>query len=501
MLFFKLSGLSLLTTIFIAACILIAVVFIYLATITSRERRIRETMQRSLDKLTKAYDELDAQAKIIVKKDLELNKTQEELDKKLSSLYTLHKLSKALISTFDTDKLFSQINLSFISELGFDKGIIVLEDKEALRLVTAVGFTAEGQEGVKKYLREKNILSNITSSILLDNEKTSEYAPDISGLLSILSLSSLCIVPIVSQEAKLGTILVGNDLPYAVLTEGDVEILSILAGQIASGIENAKLYEELWKSHQELEQRVNHRTKELALANEKLRNIDKLKSDFVSAVSHELRTPLTSIKGYAAILIAEKLGPLPPAVKERLEKINKHSDSLTKLVNDLLDISRIESGKTGMKLERVNLTEIAEEVSDIIMPQLKEKNIRLVLELPQEIPLCLADKTQIGRVFTNLLSNALKFTPEKGSISIKVKDSKNLAQVDIHDTGIGIAEDDLARIFEEFYRIDNPINQQIKGTGLGLSLVKHIIEAHKGKIWVTSALNKGTTFSFTLPKA
>lgn len=314
-------------------------------------------------------------------------------------------------------------------------------------------------------------------------------------------MSSFCLVPLISQEAPLGLIIVGNDLPYAGVTEGDVEILSIFAGQIAGGIENVRLYEALWRSHQDLEKRVTERTRELALANEKLKKIDKLKSEFVSAVSHELRTPLTSIKGYAAILMAGKLGEVPEAVKERLDKINRHSDSLTQLVNDLLDISRIESGKVGMKLEQLKLKEIIDEVSDLVMPQVKERKIQLNTEVPAELSLCLADKVQLVRVFTNLLGNALKFTPEKGTIAIKVKEQKDAFLVDVSDTGIGIADENLENIFEEFYRVDNAINQNIKGTGLGLSLVRRIIQAHKGRIWVESTVGVGTTFSFTLPKA
>lgn len=484
----------------IVASIAIVGAFIYLVVLTERQRRSRQSLQRSLDKLKKAYDELDEQAKIIVKKDLELNKTQEELDKKLNSLYTLHKLTKAISSTFDTEKLFSQIDKSFISELGFDKGLITLLDKDTkeLSFPVAVGYPAEKQEEIKKFLIRESVLDKINQPLLLDTSLSLGGAKE--ELFRLLDASSLCLVPIISQEAKVGLIMVGTELPYVRATEGDLEILSILSGQIAAGAENAKLYEELWLSHQHLEQRVTQRTQELASANEKLKKIDKLKSEFVSAVSHELRTPLTSIKGYAAILMAGKLGAVPAPVKERLNKINKHSDSLTKLVNDLLDISRIESGKVGMRLQKLHLKDALDEVLDIMTPQIKDKKIQLFVEGIDKLPGCMGDKVQLTRVLTNLLGNAIKFTPEEGKISIKAKSNKDFLQIDIRDSGIGIAEKNLANIFEEFYREDNAINQQVKGTGLGLSLVKRIIEAHKGKIWASSKPGKGATFSFTLPK-
>lgn len=475
--------------------------FVYMVILTERQRKAKDTLQRSLDKLKKAYDGLDEQAKIIVKKDLELNKTQEELDKKLNSLYTLHKLSKTISSTFDREKLFSRIDKSFIAELGFDKGLIALanEDSKGISLPIAGGYTTVEQERVREYLQTHDILDTIEQPFLVD--KAQALDAERKELLRAFNLTSLCVVPIISQEATLGLIVAGSDLPYARITEGALEVLSILAGQIASGLENVKLYEELWHSHQELERKVAQRTKELASANEKLKKIDKLKSEFVSAVSHELRTPLTSIKGYAAILMAGKLGTVPAPVKERLGKINKHSNSLTNLVDDLLDISRIESGKVEMKLEKISLKDVIDELIDIIAPQMKEKKIEASVDIPEKTPACLADKTQLGRVLTNLIGNAIKFTPEKGKISIRVGQDKGSLQIDVRDSGIGIPEEDMVNIFEEFYRVDNEINQKIKGTGLGLSLVKQIVEAHKGRIWVSSIPGRGATFSFTLPKA
>jgi signal transduction histidine kinase len=283
------------------------------------------------------------------------------------------------------------------------------------------------------------------------------------------------------------------------LTAGDEELITILVNQLSQALENAALFEKIWRSQRDLEMKVEERTRELSQALEEVKAISKRKTDFISAVSHELRTPLTSVKGYAAILIAEKLGPLPPAAKERLEKINMHSDELVRMVNDLLDIARIEAGKTVMKLEEQDLKIIIASVADLIAIQCKNKNISLVTNVPHDLPTVLADRSQIERVFINLLGNAVKFTPEGGTITIRARLMEQFVQIEITDTGIGIPEDSLNKLFDEFYRVDNPINQQVKGTGLGLSLVKHIVEAHKGNIRVTSKLNKGSVFSFTLP--
>ena len=169
------------------------------------------------------------------------------------------------------------------------------------------------------------------------------------------------------------------------------------------------------------------------------------------------------------------------------------------MVNDLLDIARIESGKVIMKVSEQDLKDIISSASDLILIQCKNKNIELMQDLPKSLPEIMVERNQIERVFINLLGNAVKFTPEKGKITIKAHKEGGFVQVDIKDSGIGVPMDALAKIFDEFYRVDNPVNQEVKGTGLGLSLVKYIIEAHKGKIWVESKLGQGSTFSFTLP--
>jgi len=169
------------------------------------------------------------------------------------------------------------------------------------------------------------------------------------------------------------------------------------------------------------------------------------------------------------------------------------------MVNGLLDIARIESGRAVMKMEAQDLKDIVDKTADLIMIQCKNKNVELVTDLKGKLPAVTGDRTQLERVFINLLGNAVKFTPEKGKITIRAQVKNNEVQVDISDTGIGIPPDALQSLFQEFYRVDNDVNQQVKGTGLGLSLVKHIIEAHKGKIWIESSLGKGSTFSFTLP--
>jgi two-component system phosphate regulon sensor histidine kinase PhoR len=313
-------------------------------------------------------------------------------------------------------------------------------------------------------------------------------------------VESFIISPILPKEGNKGFLFVGTQNLDTLINEGDEELIIILTNQLGQAMENARLFEKTWRTQQDLEKKVEERTRDLTRALNELKIISNRKTDFVSSVSHELRTPLTSIKGYASILLTGKLGEPSPEIKDRLDKINRHSDELVHLVNDLLDIARIESGRIVMKKEPLDLKSVIEKVSDLLSMQLKEKQIELSVGVPEDANAISADPNQIERVFINLISNAIKFTPQKGKITINACKAQNMVQVDITDTGCGIPQEAQEKIFEEFYRVDNPINQEAKGTGLGLTLVKNIVEAHNGKIWVKSKLGAGSTFSFTIPQ-
>ncbi|MCM8763236.1 MAG: ATP-binding protein [Candidatus Omnitrophica bacterium] len=463
--------------------------------------RIKE-LTKLVHNLNRSLEEMDEQAKLIVRTDIELNKAQTELDKKIAGLYTLQMLSRAITTTLEETKIFNMLEPKRLEEMGFEKALAFLWSEQEKKFVLSlnIGFEPATTQTILSRLDIDIFLRLIEegktiSSFSIEEEALKESIDNIFGMKSYV------IAPILPKHGNKGLLFVGTDSPDMVLTEGDEELITILANQLGQALENARLFEQTWRAQQELEEKVKQRTAELASALEQIKIISKRKSDFISAVSHELRTPLTSIKGFAAILLAEKLGALPPAVKERLEKINRHSDELVRMVNDLLDIARIESGKTVMKIEPQDLKSIIATVSDLIAVQCKNKNIELTQVVPQDLPLVLADKSQIERVFINLLGNAVKFTPQNGRITISARGKNGFVEVEVADTGIGIPEESLPSIFEEFYRVDNEINQQVKGSGLGLSLVKNIVEAHKGRISAKSKLNEGSTFSFTLPIA
>lgn len=476
----------------------------YFAQAAAEPRRRVLQQQAEIERLGQLCEELDQNTRLIVQTDLELTRTQEELDKKIGGLYTLHELSQKLLAIQSLPNLLTLIADALVSKLGFEKALVGLTDGAgtALEAKASLGYS---QEETARF-DWAALLAALRATIYQRGQPllaaaggAAEPGSPAQTLMTLCGATSMAVAPIMLQEQPAGFLTIGSNPPYDRITQGDVELLATLASEAAVAVENIRLYDEIRRSHQELEQRVKERTRELAQANDELRRLNKMKSDFVSAVSHELRTPLTSIKGYASILGTGKLGPTTKEQQERLIKIDHHTNYLTSLISDLLDIARIESGRVGMALQAVDVHQVLAQVAELVAPQFKEKEVALALEVPAELPTIPADPRYLERVFINLLSNALKFTPARGTVTILISKDSQLLTAQVRDTGVGIAPADLPKIFEEFYRADNPINRERKGTGLGLSLVKRIVEAHGGRIWAESAPHEGATFTFTLP--
>jgi len=227
--------------------------------------------------------------------------------------------------------------------------------------------------------------------------------------------------------------------------------------------------------------------------------VERLKNEFISTVSHELRTPMTSIKGYTDLLFLGMVGGLTDAQRSFLQIIKSNADRLTALVNDILDISRIETGRIRLNIEALTMSDIIDEVALSFREQYREKGVSLEWESPGELPQVRGDAARVTQILTNLVSNAWQYTNPEGTVTVSVKPADGYLQVDVADTGIGISPDDLARVFDRFYRVDDPVVDEVGGTGLGLSIVKMFVEMLGGDIWVESELEVGSKFSFTLP--
>jgi GAF domain-containing protein/anti-sigma regulatory factor (Ser/Thr protein kinase) len=233
--------------------------------------------------------------------------------------------------------------------------------------------------------------------------------------------------------------------------------------------------------------------------------VDRLKSEFVATVSHELRTPMTSIRGYTDVLLMGAAGALNENQSHFLNIIKNNTERLNILVNDLLDVSRIESGRVTLSPQALDLREVAEDVIEDVLRRSQEENkpMALSLDAPRKLPPVYGDMERVRQILSNLVFNSYHYTPENGTITVHIQilNGGGQVQVDVEDNGVGIAREDQERIFERFYRGEHPLVLSTPGTGLGLSIVKQIVEMHKGKIWMNSSgiPGEGSTFSFTLP--
>jgi len=261
-----------------------------------------------------------------------------------------------------------------------------------------------------------------------------------------------------------------------------------------------KMAHNLRRAYDELERKVAERTRDLAVANERLQELDQLKSDFVSNVSHELRTPLTAIKGAVDLVLREVTGPLTDKQTHYLTRVRSNTQHLTSLINDVLDLSKIESGSSAVKPSRVSLGSLVYEVIETLRPVAAEKAITLDSTVTGHSIFVWADPDKINQVLMNLIGNAIKFTPPSGTVTVSAsRDGKKNVQVSVSDNGPGVLPNETEKIFEKFYQIAEFGGTKPKGTGLGLAICKALVELHGGKIWVASAMNNGSTFNFTLP--
>jgi len=449
-------------------------------------KRKNKLLKQRIRTLEENLNELDEQAKLIIKSDLELKLYQEEIQDKFRKLSFLKNFISASLNILDREKLFFQINKEVIREIGFEKGAIITYPEEEIKV--NIDFPQEELLVIREILRKK--ISSAGYIVFSDSGMVEKEGKKIF-------FDEFLAGPIISKAEIRLIFLVSKCILSRGITEAEKEIFSIICMYLGQCLDNIRSFEVSYRAGEELENKIKEKTFELKKSLEELEKVSKMKSDFISSVSHELRTPLTSIKGFSFLLVEEKFGKLPPPAKERLKKIDENVDKLVNMVNTLLDISRIESRRIEIKIAPHDLPQLIKDVVDFLMPQIDDKNIRIELNLPSYLEVYM-DRNLIERVLLNLINNAIKFTSSGGKITVSCQKKEEKAIVSVADTGCGIAKDDLEKIFNEFFRADNPINRKTRGTGLGLSLVKRIIDIHKEKIWVESELNKGTTFYFTL---
>ena len=306
--------------------------------------------------------------------------------------------------------------------------------------------------------------------------------------------------PLIAKDKIEGVLEVYHRSPLNADSEW-INMLVILAGQAAIAIDNALLWERVQRHTSELEQRVEERTTQLNQTNIELEHANRAKDEFLAAMSHELRTPLNSILGLSEVLLEQRRDPLSEHQKHSLQIIESSGRHLLELINDILDLSKIEAGKFDYYPQVVEVDKLCRSSLSFVKEQATRKSIKLTYK--EEIPASkiYADSRRLKQILVNLLANAVKFSPNHGQVTLEVRAEadQDLVQFSVIDNGIGIAPEDLKRLFQPFVQVDSKLNRSFEGTGLGLALVQKLTELHGGSVEVESGVGKGSRFTINLP--
>ena len=288
------------------------------------------------------------------------------------------------------------------------------------------------------------------------------------------------VLPMIARGRTVGVIAADNKITRKPIMPESVDLLGFFASHAAIAIDNARMFQEMETQRAQLELATKH------------------KSQFLANMSHELRTPLNAVLGYTELIADGIYGEVPERVLEILERVNKSGRHLLGLINDVLDLSRIESGRLALQLDDYSLADVVRAVCAAGESLAMEKNLTVTANVPSDLPLGRGDERRLRQVLLNLIGNAIKFTDE-GEVTVRAIAQAGAFWVSVADTGPGIPESAQEDIFREFQQADSSITKAKGGSGLGLPIARRIVELHGGRMWVTSSPGRGATFHFTLP--
>ncbi|WP_420628567.1 response regulator [Candidatus Leptofilum sp.] len=398
---------------------------------------------------------------------------------RLREIAILQQVDAELNATLEMRRVM-EITLSWaLRQVGGDAGAMGVLNEDRLHIYASQGYTYEIYEDSPFVL-----LDQLPGAQFALHTGTLAYEPETAGAGLLARTQSQIILPLYRETAVIALLVLESTQPNQWQPE-HVDFLRQLGNHAASAVANAQLVEAL------------------KLANE-------AKSEFVSFVSHELKIPMTSIKGYADILLSGNFGSINEAQITFLDTIRSNVNRMNRLVSDLTDVSRLESGQLHLETQPIQLAEVVDEVAASTKAQIEAKRQTLILTVPDNLPDVWADRNRLGQILTNLVSNAYKYTPENGRITICAEEMNSVNEeaeiqpmihVSVADTGLGIKEEEQKAIFNKFFRGSDDEALQSPGTGLGLNITKNLVELHDGRIWFESKYREGTTFHFIIPVA
>ncbi|GAB4277354.1 MAG: SpoIIE family protein phosphatase [Deferrisomatales bacterium] len=431
-----------------------------------------------------------------------LAESRETLERRLRELVVLHEASRTLSSSLDLDTVLSQVLHLIRREFGFEYLAVRLLDPDGcLRIRSHVGLEEE-------YIRISAIppsKDTYFGTCFLEGrpvvvEDTRQVTKPLlfQHLARNVPVAAFIHAPMVHEGRPIGVLTAYATQGPMGFTEEFIDLFAALANQLALAVVNARLYAEVQAYSHAMEEKVRRRTAELEAANARLRELDRLKSDFLSTVSHELRTPLTSIRSFTEILLRYGVDDAERR-QNFIEIIHAEAERLSRMINELLDLSKIEAGRFELHPAPLPVQRALGTAADVARPLFQEKRVEVVQSVEPGLPPVWADPDKLQQVLANLLSNAAKFSPEGGTVRIVCRRRGAYALFCVADEGPGIPRDRLNEVFERYTQVRDPQQYHPLGTGLGLTISREIVHRMGGRIWVESTEGKGTAFYFTLP--
>ncbi len=418
----------------------------------------------------------------------ELEARTKDLTRSVGELKALGDVGQAVSSTLDLETVLSTIVSRATQLAGVDGGSIYEYDevREEFYLHTADHLPDELVEAMRATPMPKG--EGILGRMALTGEPVQirdimvegSYQSRVREHLIRLGYRSLLAVPLLREDHLLGGLAVNRKLPGE-FDASVIDLLKTFATQSALAIQNARLFREIEAKSRQLETASRH------------------KSEFLANMSHELRTPLNAIIGFSEVLSEKLFGEMNEKQTEYVGDISESGRHLLNLINDILDLSKIEAGRMELDATDFNIATTISNTLSLVRERAQRRGITLRCTVDPRLANIHADERKVRQVLLNLLSNALKFTPEGGAIDVRATAHDDRTEIAVTDTGVGIAPEDCEAVFEEFRQVGSTA-KKIEGTGLGLAISRKFIELHGGRIWVRSQVGSGSTFTFTLPR-
>jgi len=423
-----------------------------------------------------------------------------DYSEKFSSTLYIEELTK-----FISEKSFQVFKCSFASLFLKNRETNTFEEEYIVGEVAEEKMKSIDQKLFKKVYNYLEKIHKVKDIIVKEEfKKINERLGNrtLNQFLSILDKEGVnLVIPMFVKEELVGILFMGDKKSGDVYSQSDLNVLEIMASQAAVAIKNAQLYEEQRMFAEHLKKEVEKATEDLQIANEKLVKLDEAKSEFISIASHQLRTPLTVVKGYISMILEGNFGEINYAATDSLEKVYESNERLIQLVENLLNISRIESGRLQFNYEVIYLEDLVDSVVEELQGIAKKKGLKFTYKKPKKkLPKVKLDQEKIRQVVLNLIDNAIKYT-RKGSVTVVLKKTGDDVEFCVSDSGMGIRKEDLPNLFKKFIRGTGTALVHTEGTGLGLYVADQMIKSHNGKIWAESrGEDMGAKFCFVLPK-